>query len=71
MMRWRRIGLGQRLDVLDRRVIPAVHQRARLGAEDQGLRGARAGAPPTHFVDELGRLRPAGRARDASASRTA
>ena len=34
---------GERLDVLDRHVIPAMHQRACLGATDERLRRAEAG----------------------------
>src|SRR5690348_8304476 len=37
--------LGQRLNVLDRDVIAAVHQRARFRAADERLRRAQPGAP--------------------------
>ncbi len=47
--------MRERLDVLDRHVIAPVHQRARLAAEDQRLRGAEPGAPLHPFLDELER----------------
>ena len=50
--------LGERLDVLDRDVIAAVHQGARLRAAHQRLRRAEAGAPLHPLLDELRRARP-------------
>ena len=52
--------LRQRLDVLDRHVVAAVHQRARLAAADQRLRRAQPGAPLHPFLDEIRRAGPAG-----------
>ncbi len=52
--------LGERLDVLDRHVIPPVHQRARLRAADERLAGAQAGAPLHPLLDEVRRAGIAG-----------
>ena len=43
----------QRVDVGDRHVIAAVHQRPRLPGEDERLRGAQPGAPLHPLADEL------------------
>ena len=58
--------LGQRADVVEAHVVAPVHQRARLAAEDEMLRRARAGAVGDPLLDEVRRLRarPA-RAREA------
>src|SRR5439155_4997719 len=56
--------LGERLNVLDRHVIAAVHERARLRAAHERLRRAQAGAPLHPFLDEFRRVHTA-RARGA------
>ena len=61
----------QRLDVLDRHVVPAVDQRPRLAAEDHRLRRAQAGAPLHVLVDELRRRRLARARRRDEAHRVA
>ena len=48
---------SQRLDVFDRNRVAALEYRARLGAEDQILRSARAGAPFDEVLDVLGARR--------------
>ena len=53
MMRCRSTGGGDGLDVLDRHVQPAVHQRPGLAAEDQVLPGPRPGAPAQPVADEV------------------
>ena len=58
--------LGQRADVLEAHVVAAVHERARLAAEDEMLRRARAGAVRHPLLDEVRRLGPGpARAREA------
>src|SRR5688572_12621966 len=46
-------GLGQRMDVLDRDVMPPVNERARLAAENQRRRRAQAGAPLDPLLHEI------------------
>ena len=48
-------GMRQRPDVLERHVVAPVDERARLGAEDEILRGAHAGAVGHPFLDEVER----------------
>src|SRR6478735_479495 len=52
--------LGERLDVLDRHVIAAVHERAGLSAAHERLRRAKTRTPLHPFLDEVGSTRPAG-----------
>ncbi len=46
--------LGQGADVFEGDVRPAVNERAGFGAENQELRGPRAGAPGELFASEIG-----------------
>src|SRR4051812_11712368 len=46
-------GLRERADVLEAHVEPPVHERARLSAEDEMLRRARAGAVRDPLLDEV------------------
>ncbi len=63
--------LRQRPDVLDRYVIPAVHQGARFRAADDRLRTAESRAPSHPFVDEVRHAGLAGTRRADEAHRVA